>query len=246
MKKRIALISLVAFAAATACGSSDGAAATATAGDSFCTAAQGAKDDNDALKRLDPTDSAKVKVQLSAAIDSLSALVAKAPTDIVAKAKALLANEVNLEKLLQKNNYDVIKFAASDEGKALIADKTASKTGDDFDAYLTAKCGIASDNTSPTTSDTTVTGDSVASGDSSPGVSIDLGEGDAAINKFLDFYELGTSSTLSDSDRTCIVSYLSDKVTGDDLNKAIAGTPTDELSLALGQAFISCNVTPQS
>ncbi|MEP7115802.1 MAG: hypothetical protein ABI862_21235, partial [Ilumatobacteraceae bacterium] len=67
-----------------------------------------------------------------------------------------------------------------------------------------------------------------------------------AINKFLDFYELGTSSTLSDEDRTCIVDALSGTVTGDDLNQAIAGQPSQELQQALGLAFINCNVTVQS
>ena len=53
--------------------------------------------------------------------------------------------------------------------------------------------------------------------------------------------------SLSDADRECIVSNLSGKISGEDLNKAISsGQPTDAISLVLGQAFITCNVTPQS
>ena len=73
-----------------------------------------------------------------------------------------------------------------------------------------------------------------------------IGEGEAAINKFLDFYELGTSSTLTADERSCIVSNLVDKVTGADLNQAIAGQASEELQQALGLAFINCNVTVQS
>jgi hypothetical protein len=251
--KRFALLSVVAISV-TACGSSSGEqAATAQAGDSFCKLAQVAKDDNDALSNLDPTDPAKVKVQLSGAIDSLNALSAKAPKDIEATTKALLAAEEKLETLLKANDFDFVKLAASDEGKKLLDDDSISKAGDDLDKYLTDKCGIATDDstvdTTPgdTTPGDTTPADTTAVDDTSPGISIDLGTGDDAINKFLDFYELGTGSTLSDEERACIVSNLSGKISGDDLNEAIStGQPSDAVSLALGQAFITCKVAPQS
>jgi hypothetical protein len=47
----------------------------------------------------------------------------------------------------------------------------------------------------------------------------------------------------SDEQRSCIVDELADKVTGDDLNEAVAGTPSAELTQALGLAFIGCDVT---
>jgi hypothetical protein len=239
--KRIALIS-IAVVTVAACGSSGGGqAATAQAGDSFCKLAQVAKNDNDELRNLDPTDPAKVKVQLSGAIDSLSTLSDKAPKDIEATTKTLLAGEEKLETLLKANDFDFDKLAASDEGKALSDDASIKKAGDDLDKYLTDKCGIA---TNDSTVDTTP-GDTTV--DSAPALSVDLGTGEDAINRFLDFYELGTSSTLSDADRACIVSNLSGKISADDLNQAIStGQPSDAVSLAIGQAFISCNVSPQS
>jgi len=249
--KRLALMGLLGFAF-TACGSSDGQAATASEGDNFCKLAQVAKDDNDALDDLVPTDPAKVKVQLSGAIDSLTVVEAAAPKDIKDTVKTLLTNEEKLESLLEDNDFDFEKFAASDEGKELLADDSISKTGEDLDAYLTDKCGIASDDTVATeatvpTADTVATDDTVGSDDTAGSdITIDLGEGDDAINKFLDFYELGTSTTLSDEDRQCIVDALSGKVTGDDLNEAINGEASDDLSQTLGLAFIGCDVDVES
>ena len=242
MIKQLVLVSALGFGF-TACGSSGGVAATATKGDAFCKLAQTAKDDNDALDALDFTDSAKVKLELPAAIDSLSAAVAKAPTDIAATFKELLTNEEQIETLLKANDFDITKMAGTDEGKKALDGLDKSPIPDKVDKYLSDKCGIATSDTTPI--DTTPL-DTAVSGDTSVGNSIDLGEGEAAINKFLDFYELGASSTLTADERSCIVSNLVDKVTGADLNQAIAGQPSAELQQALGLAFINCNVTVQS
>lgn len=186
MMKRLALLSVVALSF-TACGSSDGQAATATEGDAFCTLAQDAADDEDAVQKMDINDSAKVKLLLSTAIDSLSAAAAKAPKDIVDTVKTLLANQEELESLLQKNDFDIVKMSTTDEGKVLI-DKAASSTkGDEFDAYLSEKCGIersdSSDDTTPA-EDTTPADDTTPASDTvvpdvtvASGASIDLGEG---------------------------------------------------------------------
>ena len=248
MIKQLVLVSVLGLGF-TACGTSDSVAATAAKGDAFCKLAQTAKDDNDTLNSLDGTDVAKIKRELGGAIDSLTAAVAKAPKDIVDTAKTLRSKEVELESLLKKNDYDVVKMSASDEGKKLLADESAKTAGDDFDKYLSDKCGIAPSDTTPsdtTPSDTTPL-DTTVTGDTSVGVSIDLGEGEAAINKFLDFYEAGASSTLTADERSCIVSNLVNKVTGADLNQVIAtGQASEELQQALGLAFINCNVTVQS
>jgi hypothetical protein len=137
-------------------------------------------------------------------------------------------------------------MSATDEGQALIDEAGKSTTGDDFKTYLSDKCGIeSSDTTSPADSapvDTSATVDTSASGDTI----VDLGEGEDAINKFLDFYELGTSTKLTDEQRSCIVSELTDKITGADLNQAIAGQASEAVSQALGLAFIGCNVEVQT
>jgi hypothetical protein len=246
--KRLALLPILALTF-TACGSSDGQAATATEGDAFCKLAQAAKDDNDALDDIDITDPAKVKVGLSGAIDSLSALAAKAPVDIKDTVNKLLTNEEKLEGVLEDNDFDFAKMAATDEGKKLIDDDSLDEPGDELDAYLEDKCGIASDDTvvddTVATDDTIVTEETVVSettiSDDDPDISIDLGEGEDAVNKFLDFYELGTGATLTDEERSCIVDALDD-VSGDELNEAIAGNPSDEVTQALGLAFINCDV----
>jgi len=243
--KKLVLASVVALAAA-GCGSSGGSAATASQGDAFCKLAQTAKDDNDALSNVDFTDPAKVKLQLSAAIDSLTAMAAKAPKDISATVKSLLDDETKLETLLKANDFDIVKMSATDEGKALIDEADKSTTGEELDKYLSDKCGITIDTSEDTTvpSDTTPV-DTTATNDST-GVSVDVGECAAAINKFLDFYEIGTGAKLTAEQRSCIVDSLHGKVTGEDLNKVISGgDASTELEQALGLAFIGCNVTVQ-
>jgi hypothetical protein len=250
--KPLVLLSVVAMSF-TACGDDKKVAATATAGDEFCTLAQVAADDNDALDEMDVTDAATVKLQLSAAIDSLNAASKKAPKDIAETVTALLADEERLEKLLRDNDFDIVKMSETDEGKEFIAEADESTDGDEFDTYLSDKCGIerpdsSSDDTTPVddtivTEDTTPVDDTIVTEVTVPsGVSVELGEGEDAINQFLDFYELGTGADLTDEQRSCIVDALAGKVTGDDLNEAIADTPSEELTQALGLAFIGCDV----
>jgi hypothetical protein len=244
--KRLALLSVSVLAIAfTACGSSDDQAATASEGDQFCTLAQTARDDEQALENMDPTDADALKVQLSGAIDSLTAMAAKAPKDISDTVNELLDSEENLESLLKKYDYDFAKLAASDEGQKLQDDDDISKNGDAVDAYLSDKCGIVTDDT-VATDDTIATDDTVVTDDTAgSGISIDLGEGEDAVNKFLDFYELGTGQTLTDEQRSCIVDGLKD-VSGDELNEAITGNPSEDVKQALGLAFINCDVDVES
>ncbi|MEY2443770.1 MAG: hypothetical protein QOE00_350 [Ilumatobacteraceae bacterium] len=252
MRKPVVLATIIALGL-TACGATVGTPATATQGDAFCKLAQTAKDDNDNLDALDGSDATKLKLELGAAIDSLNAAVAKAPKDIVATAQELLTKEEQLETLLKKYGYDISKMSASDEGKKLIDDKSAKTAGDEFDRYLSDKCGIPTSSTTPTDTtpiDTTpvdtTSSNTSAAGDTSVDTIVDLGEGADAINKFLDYYELGTGAKLTSTERTCIVDYLVDKVTGSELNHAIVGQSSPELQQALGLAFITCNVTVAS
>ncbi|MGZ7036155.1 MAG: hypothetical protein ACXVIQ_13160 [Ilumatobacteraceae bacterium] len=256
MRKQLVTTAAVILVLAS-CGSSGGVAATATKGDAFCKLAATAKQDNDTLNTLDFTDTAKLKLDLSAAIDSLSAAVAKAPKDIADTAQQLLTAEELVEKLLKDNNYDIDKMSASAEGKKALADISKSTVPDDFDKYLKDKCGIASSDTTPsdtTPSDTTGTtspsdttpADTTVTGGSTVDTIVDLGEGAAAINKFLDYYELGTGNKLTADERSCIVTKLTGKVTGAELNQAIAGNSSTELEQALGLAFIDCHVTVTS
>ncbi|MDP9464729.1 MAG: hypothetical protein M3P52_08905 [Actinomycetota bacterium] len=240
--KRFALLSVTALCL-TACGSGSGVAATATEGDAFCTLAEVANDDNDTLDSIDVFDRAKVELELGAAIDSLSAAAAKAPKDIAETVKELLSKEEEFEALLKANGYDFVQMSESDEGKKLIDEAENSTTGDEFDAYISDKCGI---DTSDTTTPDTTPVDTVATGDTSVDTIVDLGEGEAAINKFLDFYELGTGAELTSDERSCIVSELVDSVTGAELNQAVAGQASEELQQALGLAFIGCDVAVQS
>jgi hypothetical protein len=259
--KRLLLVSVIALGF-TACGGGDGVAATAAKGDAFCKLAQVAKTDNDTLNALDFTDTSKVKLELPSAIDSLEAATAKAPKDIADTFKDLLAKEENIETQLKANDFDIVKTAGTDAGKKAIDDLQNSSVPDKVDTYLSDHCGIASDHTTPDTTpsdstpvDTTPAGSTPvgtaptgtsAVGDTSVDTIVDLGEGEAAINKFLDFYELGTSSKLTADQRSCIVAALVDTVTGSELNQAIAGQASPELQQALGLAFINCKVSIQS
>jgi hypothetical protein len=244
MRKQLALTALLVLGL-TACGSSDGVSATAKQGDAFCKLAQTAKEENDTLDATDFTDSAKVKLQLPAAIDSLSAAVDKAPKDIADTAKQLLTMEEVVEKLLKDNDFDMVKVATSDEGKKAIDAINKSTLPDEFDKYLSDKCGIETSDTTP--SDTVSPGDTVAPGDTAgSGDTIDLGEGEDAINKFLDFYELGTGTKLTPEQRSCFVAELSDKVQGTELNDAVNGTASPELEQAIGLALLDCKVAGQS
>jgi hypothetical protein len=259
--KKLLLVSVIALGF-TACGSGSNVAATAAKGDAFCKLAQTAKTANDQLDALDFTDTAKVRIDLPSAIDSLSAATAKAPKDIAATFKDLLTKEEQIETVLKANDFDIVKTQATSDGKKAIDDLQNSPVPDQVDAYLSDKCGIATDHTTPDTTpsdstpvdttpadstpvDTAPT-DSVAVGDTSVDTIVDLGEGEVAINKFLDFYELGTSSKLTADQRSCIVAALVDTVTGSELNQAIAGQASPELQQALGLAFINCKVTIQS
>lgn len=243
--KRLAVLSMAALALA-ACGGGDEVAATAQEGDEFCTLAQVASDDNDTLQDVDGNDPDAVKRDLGIAIDSLTAAAAKAPKDISDTIKALLANEVALEGLLKDNDYNIFQVAETEEGKELLEDESGDEIADDLEAYLSDKCGIESgdDDTSDTVADDATT-DTVADDATSDTIGdplVDLGEGEDAINQFLDFYELGTSTTLTDDERSCIVDALVDEVTGDDLNQAISGEASPEVEQALGLAFINCDV----
>jgi hypothetical protein len=245
---------------AAACGSdAGGVAATAKRGDAFCKLADQANADNDALDAVDFTDTAKVKQTMTDAIDSLDAAVAKAPKDIADTADEVLTREEKVETLLKQNGYDFQKLSQTDEGKKALDEIDKSTGPKEFRAYLKDKCGIVSateDTTGDTTADTTATteapvadstadttGATTADTSGSNTTLVDLGEGADAINKFLDYYELGVGKTLSDTERKCIVDALVDKVTGDDLNQAISGNPSAELSQALGLAFINCNIS---
>jgi hypothetical protein len=245
MRKQVVATMAVVLGLAS-CGSSGGVAATASKGDTFCKLAASAKQDNDTLNALDFSDPAKLKLELGAAIDSLSAAVAKAPKDIAATARQLLTSEELVEKLLKDNNYDIAKMSSSAEGKKALEDISKSTVPDEFDKYLSDKCGIASSNTTP--SDTTPTSDTspadtTATGGSTVDTIVDLGEGAAAINKFLDYYELGTSNKLTSDERACLVKELVGKVTGSELNQAIAGNSSSALEQTLGLAFITCKVS---
>ena len=130
---------------------------------------------------------------------------------------------------MKANGYDIVKMSASAEGKALIDEANKSTNGDDFKKYLSDKCGIADDDTTGDTTPVDTSRSTRSSGGSSVSTLVDFGEGEAAINKFLDFYELGTGATLTSDQRSCLVAELVGSVTGDDLNQAAAGNASDDL-----------------
>jgi hypothetical protein len=233
--KRIAPILFIALSF-TSCGSSDSVAATATKGDAFCKLAQVARDDNDALSAADFTDKAKLKLLLTSAIDSLSAMSAKAPKDVAATIKKELDEELSVEKLLKANDYDFVKMASTPEGKKLLESSSSTSSGE-IDTYLDEKCGIAPPDTTPT--DTTPA-DSVPT---DSGQSINLPEGDEGLQQFIDLLSIGLPTPLTDVQKQCLFDGLSGKVTSDDLEGVADQTVSGEAQTTIGLALVSCGVT---
>ena len=128
-----------------ACGS-DSVPATATKGDAFCKAATTADASGDALKALasDATP-ADLEKALRDAIATATAAAKKAPKDIAATIKVLNAGARQIVAILEANDFDIAKAAATDEFVKLSDDPNLTAKGDELDTYLNDKCGIAPD-----------------------------------------------------------------------------------------------------
>ena len=218
--KRFALLSVVAISVTACGGGGGGQAATAQAGDSFCKLAQGAKDDNDALSNIDPTDPAKVKVQLSGAIDSLSTLSAKLE-DISRRRGRSCCRRTR--SLLKANSPDFTGWRHPT--RARFGDVRSPSPA--RPRQITSATSAVSQPTIPV--DTTP-------GDTTPRTEphrnlIDLGTGDDAINKF-DF--TGSAPGRRWRRRPCCIVSISAAGFRCDLNEAISSGPGARRQLGVG------------
>jgi hypothetical protein len=224
----IALVSL----AATACGSDDEASSGTGPDSEFCVAAKAADEAGTAVDRaLDGGDPAELKPAFADALAKGKAAQKLAPDDIADTVADVVKGQEQLIALFEKDDYDLTKILANPDFQTLIDDERFSTASDKLDTYLADVCGIARDDTN--------------SG-SVPAGTIDLGNGDpeAALDQFISLYEIGSGTKLTDEQRTCLKDTLRDALSSDDLSSIVGGTPDDAVTTALGNAFISCKVTP--
>jgi hypothetical protein len=130
---------------ASACGSDEPKRAeTATEGDAFCVAAQSADTTGDAVDFEGSTPEV-LEAQIVASLDAAKAALDLAPADIEDTAQSLVGFQQRIVDMLEDNDYDIVKVGESEEGRALFSDPELQTVGEELDAYLADKCGIASD-----------------------------------------------------------------------------------------------------
>ncbi|MFN8021934.1 MAG: hypothetical protein U0Q03_10440 [Acidimicrobiales bacterium] len=221
-----------------ACGGDDepSRADTAEKGSEFCDRAAVAETRGDEVNQVG-TDPAKVEPAVKAALESADAALELAPTDVVEVMTRVVDYQHRVADLLEANGWDLVATYATDEGAALFGDDAAQADRDSVRAYLEEKCGIVDDSTTDT-SDTTATSD--ASGSS--GSDVDLPDGDAGIDRFIDLYAIGAGTEVTDEQRTCVKDELRDEVTIEQLELLVAGGVDEDTQVAVGLAFIRCDI----
>ena len=227
------IVPAFAVVALTACGGDDEPerAATAEQGSEFCERAAEAESLGDAVNEAS-TDPVKVEAAVTAAIAAGEATVAVAPTDIVEAMTRAVEYQQQIAELLEANDWDLIAAYGTEEGAALFSDEAAQDDRDEIRSYLEEKCGIEDDSEQP--ADT-------AAPDGG-GTSIDLPDGAAGIDQFIDLYAIGTGTDVTADQRQCIQDELRDAVTVEQLELLIGGGVDEQAQIAVGIAFISCDV----
>jgi len=231
MRLRLSLAAfLLASTVLVACGGDGGGGgATATEGDEFCTLAKAADSSNDqASTALDTGDADKIKTELTRAAADGARAAKAAPDDIRESVEKVVDGQNQIIAALERNDWDILKAFDDKEFATLIEDTSFATAGDKLETYLSDKCGIAPE-TADTEAATETTPADAASGD--------------AIDQFLRLYAIGSGTTLTDEQTSCLKETLGDKLTTDDLTALVqSGEPSDELALVIGTAFITCNV----
>ena len=78
-------------------------------------------------------------------VQMANAAAKKAPKDIAATIKVLNAGARQIVAILEANDFDIAKAAATAEFVKLSDDPNLTAKGDELDTYLNDKCGIAPD-----------------------------------------------------------------------------------------------------
>ena len=146
MTRRLPVLALSLFAlTVVACGDDEPArAATAVKGDAFCTAAAEVDALTDGMSEaLFGGDPAAFETALDALVASAEAAQKIAPTDVEARITKSVNGFKDLRTGLKKFNFDFEAAAADPEFAALLEDPDLEANGNEIDAYLSEKCGIA-------------------------------------------------------------------------------------------------------
>lgn len=216
-----------------ACGGGDEVAATAKKGDAFCKLAEDADGASADLSDLFDSGAPDAK-DLEDALDDFRKAAAaaekRAPKDIADVVKE--NNELldDFVAVFEDNDFDFAAAIADPELQKLVAD--GEELDDELDEYLDEKCGIEPDDDSGDSGD----GDD---GDGSSGGSVP--DGFVTAENFLDLYAIGAGVEVTDEMKECFADKTSD-ISQEDFDAAVNGSPSEEVSTAIGLAILSCDI----
>lgn len=205
-------------------------AATAEEGSAFCERAAEAESLGDEVNAAgdDPT---KVEDAVTAAIAAGESTVEIAPTDILEVMTRTIEYQQQIADLLAANDWDIVAAYGTDEGAELFSDEAAQADRDEIRAYLEERCGIEDDSDQP--ADTTP---------GAAGTDVDLPDGEAGVERFIDLYAIGTGADVTDEQRQCIQDQLRGQVTIEQLELLVGGGVDEDAQIAIGIAFVACDV----
>jgi hypothetical protein len=245
MKRSWKALSVAAVSVAlVACGGDDDGGGASSSGD-FCTEARAADTSGDAVDAaLDSGDPDAIKAAFDDALADAERAQDLAPDEIRDAVDTVVDGQRRLIELFGAEDFDVTAIFANEDFQTLIEDESFQTASDDLDAFLARECGIDGDGSADGSSDTP---DTAATGDTDTGGTgtIDLGNGDpeAALDQFISLYEIGSGTELTDEQRTCLKDGLRDELTAEQLSEiANSGNVSDDVTTALGLAFIQCDV----
>ena len=238
MKRPLALLAIAALPwALVACGGDDDGGDAGGADSDFCTLAKAADSSgDDASTALDSADPAQIEEALNAALADAERAAEIAPDDIKAAVEKVVDGQRQLIEGLERNDWDILAAIGDEEFAALIEDESFQEASDELDAYLETTCGIAQEDDSATDSTTPVDGTTGFELSDDP---------EAALDQFLQLYEIGSGTELTDEQRTCLKDALGEELSSEDLASVVnGGAVSDEITTAVGLAFVSCGATP--
>jgi hypothetical protein len=223
-----------------ACGSDDGDSASGGDAADFCTFAKAADSSGDAASdALDAGDPAGIEAAFTAALADAEKAAELAPPEIADVVDTVVDGQTRIVAVLERNDWDLTAALSDDEFQSLATDETFENASNDLDEFLETECGIPADGSASTEDTTASDSDEGSTG------TIDLGNGDAAaaIDQFLSLYEIGSGTKLTDDQRACLKDELDGELSSEDLSAvANGGEPSNDVAMALGLAFINCDV----
>jgi hypothetical protein len=239
MKRPLALLAIAALPwALVACGGDDDGGDAGGADSDFCTLAKAAdSSSDDASTALDTADPAKIEEALNAALADAERAAEIAPDDIKAAVEKVVDGQRQLIEGLERNDWDILAAIGDEDFAALIEDPSFQEASNELEAYLETTCGITPETDPEVTDDTTAAGGTTG---------FELSDDpEAALDQFLQLYEIGSGTELTDEQRTCLKDALREDLSSEDLASVVnGGGVSDEVTTAVGLAFVTCGATP--